>query len=282
MNVQKLFNLENDGKLNMEVNENYLYIRGNLDFYKFDLNEMKIVQKNTVFNKNGKARGMKIFDNFIFLFDFLDLYILQKNDLKILEVFHLGENLSSDILGILWFENPKIYVKIRNGYIYAVDIQTKNIEKTKVTGTSFWSDCVIGNNLYIGTTNGVLYEIDKNNLQIKRNFPITKMNIYSIIHHENMLYTLTQDKKIIEINENFEIVRTVKMAVNNGMANIPGTYDGQHVIADSWKIALWDIKSLQKRKIFDFPTGHYNSGVILTENRLFGHDSHDIYSSIIE
>jgi len=279
MEITKILELENDGKLNMVADGRYLYIRGNLDMYKYDLTDMGLTARHTVFKKSGRARGFSIFGDLIFLVDYLDLYILRKDDLHVLDVFRLGENASSDVGGALWFDNQKAYVKIRNGWIYVLDIKTRDVEKIETAGSSFWACCIVENSLYAGTVQGELLDIDRSSLTITRRTAIGRMNIYGVVHRGGMLYTLSQDKTIKEVDTvTFGTVRAVKKAAN-GMSGIVGIYKDTLVIVDSGQIALWDIETLRQRERFGFPAGDYNGGVIIAGNKLFGHDRQSVYSA---
>ena len=79
----------------------------------------------------------------------------------------------------------------------------------------------------------------------------------------------------------FETTRVVRKAAS-GMSEIVGIYKDTLVVVDSGHIALWDIAALQQRERFSFPVGDYNSGVIIAENRLFSHDRHSVYSTLLE
>ena len=103
----------------MAVDEQYLYVRNNRSMYKYDLNSMNITAQNEIFKKDGKARGFRYLTNSFFFGVFLDLYILNKEDLTIIDSLRLGENLSSDICGVMWFNSPKVCIKIRIG-IYKI------------------------------------------------------------------------------------------------------------------------------------------------------------------
>jgi len=185
MKITKLLDFENDGKLNMAVDGQYLYLRGGLDMCRYDLTDMNMTARNTVFRKSGRARGFTVLGGLIFLVDYLDLYILRKDDLQVLDVFRLGEDVSSDVGGVLWFDNPKAYVKIRNGRIYVLDINTKRVEKIETVGTSFWAHCIVGDSLYAGTVKGELLDIDTGKLSVTRRTALGRMNIYGVIHHED-------------------------------------------------------------------------------------------------
>ena len=275
----KILDIKNDGLMNMAVECQYLYIRCNRSMYKYDLNSMSIIKQNEIFKKDGKARGFSIFNDFIFLWDFLDLYIINKSNLRITDIFRLGENLSSDICGVMWFDPPKAYVKIRNGWIYVLDIIAKNIEKIQVSDSSFWSDCLTKNHLFIGTINGELLEINKTALKVTRKTQCCKKNIYSIVYENSLLYTASQDGTIKAVDAvTFETINIAKKAVV-GMVEFIGIHNGSLIIAGHRNpLAFWDKKTLQLCESVDFP---YNRSSVINNDTLFICDNQSIYKVII-
>ena len=278
MKKRKIFDIENDG-LNMAVDGKYLYMCCNRSMYKYDLDRMSIEVQNELFKKDGKARGFSIFNDFVFLWDFLDLYILNKDNLDIIDVLRLGENLSSDVCGTMWFDSPKVYVKIRNGWIYVLDITTKKIDKIQVSDTSFWSDCVTEKYLFVGTVNGELLEIDKASLETTRKIQLCKKNIYSIVYENGLLYTVSQDQTIKVVDSvSLEIISVAKKAVV-GMVDIVGIYNDNLIIAGERNpLSFWDKKSLQLHESVDFP---YNRNSIISNDSLFICDRQSIYKVVL-
>jgi len=274
MNKTKILDIENNG-LNMAVDDNYLYMRNNRIMYKFDLSRMCITTQNEIFKKDGKARGFSIFNEFIFLWDFLDLYILNKNDLTIIDSLRLGENLSSDVCGVMWFDPPDAYVKIRNGWVYVLNINTKSINKIQVSDISFWSDCVTEKYLYVGTVNGELLELDKTSFKITRKIQLHKKNIYSIVHEGGLLYTASQDGTIKVVNTAIlETVNVAKKAVT-GMVEFAGIHSDNIIVAGNRNpLAFWDKKTLQLRESVNLV---YNRDSTLSGNNLYFCDNHSIY-----
>ena len=279
MRKTKIIDIENDG-MNLAVDKQYLYMRGNRSMYKYDLANMRMAAEKVVFKKDGKARGFSIFDNFVFLYDFLDLYILNKDDMKLIVSLRLGENLSSDVCGIMWFNSPKAYVKIRNGLIYILDISTNTFDKVQVIDSSFWSDCVAGNRLFVGTVNGELLEIDKDSLNVIRKIQLCKKNIYSIMHEGGLLYTTSQDQTIKVIDANsFETLCVAKKAVT-GMVDIVGIYKDSLIVAGERNpLAFWHKKTLQFHKTIDFPQ---NRNSVIKGNDLFGCDRKIVYKIALD
>lgn len=277
MALKKLLDLENDG-LNMDVDGHSLYIRCKKSMGKYSLNDMNLMAHNDIFKKDGKARSFSICEKYVFLTDFCDLYILEKETLQTVEIIRLGADLSSDI-GSVRFDAQKAYICIRNGKIAVMDINTRDYAKFDISCSSYWDHCVIGNRLYAGTVQGELFEVDTGNMNVNRQNILGKKNIYSVVLHENFIYTVSQDMTIKATNvDSFETVCVAKKAVR-GMAKILGIYNSHLIVADSNKITLWDRQTLQFGDAFDFPTGQFNKGVVLDGNRLFGSDYQSVYSA---
>jgi len=276
----KLLDLENDG-LNMAVDGQSLYIRCKKAMYKYSLNDMSLTAHSDIFKKDGKARSFSICDKYIFLTDFCDLYILEKETLQTVEVIRLGADLSSDI-GSVRFDATKAYICIRNGKIAVIDINSRDYEKFDISSSSYWDHFVIGNRLYAGTVQGELLEVDTDNMKVNRQIVLGKKNIYSVVLHENFIYTVSQDMTVKAVNiDSFGTACVAKKAVR-GMAKILGIYNSHLVVADSNKITLWDRQTLQLGDTFDFPTGQFNKGVVLDGNRVFGSDYQSVYSTELE
>ena len=277
MDAVKILDLKNDGKINMAVDGEYLYIRCLNAMYKYDAQNMRLAARNEIFKKDGKSRGFDIFGDLIFLKDFLDLYILRKDDLQMVDMVRLGENLSSDVGGVMWFDAPNVYVKIRNGKIYNLNINTKEIVRHDVTDSSFWAYCIVDDKIYAGTVKGDLAEIDKEILTVSRKISLGRMNIYNVVYRDGLLYTLSQDTniKVVDVSS-FEIAATVRNAAR-GMSNLLGIYNNCLVVADSGNISFWDTDGLKLREKFPFKSGWNNSGVRLFGNVLYGSDYNSIY-----
>ena len=72
-----------------------------------------------------------------------------------------------------------------------------------------------------------------------------------------------------------ETACVAKKAVK-GMTRILGFYNDSLVIADGG-ISLWDMPTLELHNRFDFPTGHFNKGVLLHDDLLIGSDYQSLY-----
>ena len=274
MEIHKILDIENDG-LNMATDGQFLYIRCKRTMYKYSLTDMMLVAQNVIFKKDGKARNFSVCEKYVFLTDFCDLYILDKSNLQIIEIMRLGEDLSSD-LGVVRFCNQKAYINIRNGKMAVMDIETRAFDKFDICDSSSWDHCVVDNRIYTGTVKGELVETDTNNMQFIRKIGLCKKNIYSVVYHDGIIYTVSQDMTIKAVNsKTFETVCVAKKAVK-GMTKILGIYNDWLVIADGG-ISLWYKQTLKLHKRFDFPTGHFNKGVALYDDILIGSDFHSIY-----
>jgi outer membrane protein assembly factor BamB len=275
--VVKLFDLENDG-LNMAEDGEFLYIRCKREIIKYSFADMSQAARSVVFKKDGKARSLSVCGGFALLTDFCTLHVLTKIDLQEIYALRLGTDLSSDIWAARL--DSKVYAAVRNGKMAAVDIETRNVRYYDITDSSFWDYLIIGNRIYAGTVRGELLEIDKDTMGVLRRTELCRnKNIYSLAHNNKMLYTVSQDKTIKALDiASFEVANTAKKAVGN-MAQILGIYNDGLIVADSNKVSVWDIHTLQHRDIFAFPTGHFNKGALLAGGRLFGSDFNSVYSA---
>jgi hypothetical protein len=272
--ITKLLDLENNG-MNMAIDGQFLYIQGSLAICKYDLTNMNRTAQNVIFKKDGKARGISIFGEYVFIHDFLDLYILSKDDLTVREVLRLGENVSSDVCGVIWVDTSKAYVKIRNGWIYPLDINTNSFDKIQVSDSSFWNQCVTNDFVYAGTVTGELLEIDKKTLRINRKVQLCKKNVYAVLHDDGLLYTVSQDQtiKIVDATT-FETICVAKKAVL-GMVDIAGIYNDRLIVmGERMPLSFWDKKALQSCGSIDFPR---NRRTLLNGSILFGCDHQGVY-----
>jgi hypothetical protein len=242
---------------------------------KYDLTDKKQTAQNVIFKKDGKARGISIFGEYVFVHDFLDLYILKKDDLMLKDVLRLGENVSSDVCGVMWFDSPKSYVKIRNGWVYPLDITTNSFDKIQVSESSFWNQCVTKDFVYAGTVTGELLEIDKKTLKINRKVQLCKKNIYAVLYDDGKLYTVSQDQTIKIVDAaTFETAYVAKKAVV-GMVDIAGIYNDRLIVmGERIPLSFWDKKTLQPCGSIIFPR---NRRTLLNDGILFGCDHQGVY-----
>ena len=283
MKTTKILDLENNGVC-MAVDNQFLYTGCNGAINKYNLDDMSLsahitvkkVKKKTIYN----GLWFSLFDEYIFVSDFCDLHVIQKKDLQLLYTIKLGENISSDIVGILDFKSPKVYVNIRNGRIDVFDIFTKKSTRFEVSYASGWGgNCVIGGHMYYSTVKGDLLEIDTDSMQVTRKMQLTKnMNIYSVVPYNGMLYTTSKwDIKVVDISS-FEIIQTVPNVFHSTEARILGVHGSAFVAVELKKIAIVDTQTLQLRERFDFPTGYrYLRYAVLHGDKLYGSDEHGIY-----
>ena len=284
--MELILDFENNG-LCMAVDEQFLYVGSKGAISKYSLDDMSLAAHISVNNTKKKTiyniLNFQIFGEYIFVTDFCDLHLIKKNDLQLLYTVRLGEDVSSDIISVIDFNSPNAYVSIRNGRIILLDIQTKKAARFEISGSTNWSSSVIGNRLYCSTAKGELLEIEKDPLQVIRKVQLTKkMNIYSVVPCNDMLYTTSERGfKVVDINT-FEIVRIVNDVFRSTEANIAGTWGGAFVIVERKRAALFDIQTLELRERFDFPTGYRHMRyALLRGDKLYGSDEHGIYCRIL-
>jgi len=279
--IAKILDLPTDGKPDMAVDGQFLYIRCLRTMHKYDLTDMSLAARCAMFAKDGRARGFSIFGEYIFLHDFLDLYILHKGDFQVIDNIRLGADLSSDIGGVMLYDPPRAYVKIRNGRLYIYDTETRTVQKYVVNDSSSWCHCVAGDGVYLGTVKGELIDVRLEDLRVRRRIDLHKKNVYSAVLGNGLIYTLSQDGAIKAVDAaSFETALAAKKAVR-GMAAILGIHGDDLVVADSGQIALWDARTLAPRERFDFPVGWNNHGVILSGGALFGSDADGVYRAML-
>jgi len=276
MSIDKILSLENDG-LNMAIYDSCLWIRCKREMLKYNIGDMSLLSQNTIFNKDGKARGFTVDDNFIYLFDFCDYHILQKDNLQVIKTTRIGEDLSSDICGVRT-NKQNAYISIRNGKIAVTNKNNIDVSFYDLCNSSFWDYILLKDFIYAGCVTGELIEVNINKMSVRRKNPIHKKNIYSVAVNNGVIYTVSQDMTIKATSiETFEILCAAKKAVK-GMAKIIGFIKDDMVVADSNKISLWNKENLDFKRKIDFPTGVFNKGVLLYENTLYGSDNQGVYA----
>jgi len=115
MEKLKILDIENDG-LNMATDDRCLHIRGVRTVYQYDLTDMSLQARNTVFKKDGKARTLSVWDKFVFLTDFCDMYTLCKDNLLINDSFRIGTDQTSDLGAVRFGGNKAYQEKIMAGF----------------------------------------------------------------------------------------------------------------------------------------------------------------------
>ena len=279
----QILDFENNG-VRMTVDGDFLYLGAKGTIYKYRLKDMGLINQKKIARYNPKNMYSMVFfsvyDNYVFVCDFCDLHILQKADLKLTNTVRLGENNSSDIFGIIHYAYPNVYVGIRNGRIDVLDLQTNKVIQHKICDSSNWSNCVIRNRLYYSTTNGELFDININTMEIERRVQLTKnMNTYSVVYHKGLLYTTSEKSfKVVDI-DSFEIVKTGTELFHSTEANIISILNNHLIVAELKRIAVYNADILHLRERFDFPTGYrFMRYAVLHDDILYGSDEHGIYS----
>lgn len=231
------------------VKGRYIYCICQKTVYKIDKESKTIVYKKEIFEKNGLARILIADENRIFISDFCTLFILNEKDFGVIGKWEIGENLSSDICGMT-ADEKKIYCSVRNGKIVTVDKCSFDKNEYTVSNASMWSLKIYDNYLLCGTVDGQLLVLCRNTMLIKKKLILSKQNIRSLYVNDTTLYAACQDKKLFKISlADFETVGFVKN-VHKKMFDCVGVY-GDMLITVSYpcgEIALWDTKTLEKRK----------------------------------
>ncbi|MDR2589779.1 MAG: hypothetical protein LBC71_02150 [Oscillospiraceae bacterium] len=283
MKITKIIDLKNNGVL-IKTDEQHLYAGCDGTIYKYQLDEMSLISSLVLFNakKTNKYSTVyfSIFDEFIFVCEFCSLHIVKKETMQLLCTVRLGENSSSDILGVIDFIYPNAYVNIRNGKIAIFNVNTQEIKWIVVDNSSSWSSCVTSDRIYYSTTYGALLELERNTLRELRRIQLTKkMNIYGVEYHNDVLYTVSEKGfKIVDVNT-FKISQEEPNIFSSTEARMPGIFNDTIVVAEWRKIALFHTHTLLLLDRFSFPTGyHYMREALLNGSNLYGSDEHGIYS----
>ena len=286
METTKILDFENNGVC-MAADGEFLYLGSEGAINKYCLDDMSLTAHILLNSKKKKAvytwLFFQIYDEYIFAYDFCTLHIVLKKDLQLLYSVRLGENVSSDILGVLDFNYPNVYVGIRGGKVDVLNIETKNVTRLEVSDSSSWSRCVNENRMYYSTTNGALLELERYTMREIRKVQLTKnMNIYSVVFHNDMLYTTAEKTfNIVDVNT-FEAFRVVPDVMYHTESKIIGIYGETFVVAEYQKISLFDTQTLELRERFDFPTGYrHMREAYLAGDKLYGSDGHGIYCRIL-
>ena len=287
MKSKKILDFENNGVC-IAIDGQFLYTGSKGAISKYHSNDMSLTAHTIINNPKKKniydGLYFKILHDYIFVSDFCDLHVLQKSDLQLLYTVRLGNDASSGVCGVLDFKFPKAYIKIRNGKIDILDIKTKKAARIEISDSSTWSNCITENRIYYSTTKGELFELERFTMREIRKVQLTKkMNIYSVVPYNNMLYTTSEKGfKIVDINT-FEIVRNEPDVFYSTEAKIIGICRKAFVVVERKKVALFDTQTLQLIERFDFPTGYrHQRYAVLSGDILYGSDEHGIYCSALD
>lgn len=278
----KILDFENNGVCTV-IDEEFIYLGSKGAISKYQLADMSlkehIIVNDMIKNTTYSGFWFQIHDDYIFARDFCDLHIIQKKNLQLLYSVRLGENASSDVCGITDFKFPIAYVKLRNSKFEIFDVNTKETAQIEVSNASSWSSCIHEDRIYYSTTNGELLELERYTLREIRKMQLTKkMNTYSVVFHNNMLYTTSEKGfKVVDI-DTFELTQYRRNVFSSTEASILGIYKDAFVVVERKKIAIFDIKTLTLQNRFDFPTGYrYMRYAILKGDMVYGSDECGIY-----
>jgi WD40 repeat protein len=273
--TKKIIELQNDG-LNMHILNNNAYIRNGKNIHIYDLATLTEIKYSQIFKKDGKARSFFIQNSKIYLRDFCSLYELDCDTLETIRVWKLGEDLTSDICAETG-DDDKVYACIRGGKITVIDLKSNKLKQHIISDSSMWDIRIHNINVYLACVNGELVELNKGNMTISKKKQIHKKNIYKLLIHKDIIYSVSQDQSFIATGvKNFETIYMIKKAISN-MSIIVGIYENNIVTSNPNKkeITIWDINGLKVKQILKFPTNR--NGVYMKDNKIYGSDKDGIY-----
>ncbi len=222
--------------------------------YKFNKESRAVIHKKEIFEKEGLARIMTADENRIYISDFCTLYVLNREDYEMIGKWKIGEDLSSDICGMVTDEK-RVYCSIRNGRIITVDKSSFRRNEYIVSDASMWSLKNFNSYLLCGTVNGQLLLLDRETMSVEKKLILGKQNVRSLYVNGAVLYAACQDKKLFKIDlSEFKVLGSQKN-VHKKMFDCVGLYDDMFVTVSypCGEIALWDRNTLEKRKEIKMP-----------------------------
>lgn len=165
---------------------------------------------------------------------------------------------------------------MRGGELIVVIPVIGEYKRVKIGGSTSWGLAAYNSRLYIGTVDGGLIEANAHDMQLTRRIQLCKKNIYSVVIYGGVIYTSSQDMTLKAVDAaTLEVLRTAKNAAR-GMTRLVGVAADTLVVADGG-ISLWDKNTLALKAKHPFPTGHFNKGVALAGETLYGSDCHGIF-----
>ena len=102
------------------VKKQYIDFLCKKTLYKFDKESETVIYKKEIFEKEGMTKIMIADENRIYISNFCTLYVLDENNYEFIVKLKIGENLSSDICGMVMDKN-RVYCSVRNGKIVTVE-----------------------------------------------------------------------------------------------------------------------------------------------------------------
>lgn len=222
--------------------------------YKINKETQAVIYKKEIFEKEGLARIMTADENRIYISDFCTLYVLNREDYEMIGKWKIGDDLSSDICGMVTDEK-KVYCSIRNGRIITVDKSSFIRNEYTVSDASMWRLKIFNHYLMCGTVDGQLLLLDRETMTVMKRLILGKQNVRSLYVNGAMLYAACQDKKLFKIDlSEFKILESQRN-VHRKMFDCVGLYNNMFVTVSypCGEIALWDRNTLEKRKEIKIP-----------------------------
>lgn len=246
---------------------------------KIDKYSHEIICQKPIFEKEGLSRKLTADDEQIFVYDFCTLYVLSQKNYELIGKWQLGNDLSSDICGMV-VDSSTIYCSIRNGKIITVDRQSFRIDEYIVSESSMWSVKTYDSYLVSGTVDGKVLLLGKSPFSIEKILSLGRKNVGSLYINGENLYAASHDGKLFKIGmRNFEIESSVKN-VHKKMFDCAGIYAGMLVTVSypCSEIAFWNKDTLEKMKVFNISlrlSGHTyieNNYMYITSRNILGID----------
>lgn len=224
------------------------------ELIKLDKITGEVILKKVIFEKEGFSRKLTENHGQIFIYDFCTLFIYNQNTYELVDKWQLGNDLSSDICGMLVDEDT-VYCSMRNGGIITLDRNSFARKEVTISDSSMWSMKAYQDYIVCGTVDGKVLLVDKKKLSVIKTLNLGKQNIGSFYLNHDTLYVASQDKKFFKVDlTKFEVVTVVRNA-HQKMFDCVGEYDGM-VITISYpcsEIALWEKETLEKKKEIQVP-----------------------------
>lgn len=214
---------------------------------KVDKYSGDIICQKEVFEKEGLSRKLVADEKQIFIYDFCTLYILNQKDYELIGKWQLGDDLRSDICGIVADDNT-VYCSIRNGKIITLDRRLHQIKEHMISESSMWSVMLYDSYLVCGTVDGKVLLLNKATLSIEKELALGKRNVGSLFLDGDTLYAACHDGKLFKIDMRSFTVETSVKNVHKKMFDCAGIYQDQLITVSfpCSEIALWNKDTLEE------------------------------------
>lgn len=224
------------------------------EIFKIEKCSGKVIYNKEIFKKEGFSRNLIADNGQIIIFDFCMLYILDQENYELIGKWQLGNDLSSDLVGIAVDENT-VYCSIRNGKIITLGRRSCAINEYHVSDSSMWSIKTYDTHLVCGTVDGKLLLLDKATLSIEKTLILGKKNIGSFYIDGKILYAACQDGKLFKVDLTTFEIDTSRKNTHKKMFKCVGIYEDT-VVTVSYpcsEVSFWDKETLENRRTVNVP-----------------------------